>query len=119
MPDQLVADPRLESLKQANRLRSERSAVKSALASRELFLDDLLEQRVLRRCLRKATIFELVMAIRGMGETKTLKALRAVEIPATQRAGITSIHQRKLLLRYLVAHHRKAFYGAAWSEYLC
>jgi hypothetical protein len=120
MPDQLVAvDQSLEALKRANRLRSERAALKSALASRELFLDDLLETRHVRRCLRKATAFEMVMAVRGMGEIKTLAALNAVGIPPIQRLGITSQHQRKRLLRYLTRHHARPFYGAAWRSYLC
>lgn len=119
MPDQLVVDLRLEALKRANRVRFERAAVKSALGARELLLDDVLEPFDVRPCLYSATLLEVISAAKGFGNTKALWALKKVGIPAYRRVGHCPHRQRKQLVRYLMRNHRKAFYGAAWREYLC
>lgn len=102
---------RTMALARANTVRYERARIKTQLRSGELTHDELLD--LPPDCLDTATIYEVLLWMRGMGHVRAQAALYAVNIPEYARVGDLSVGQRDRLIGVLRHPGTRPFPGDA------
>jgi hypothetical protein len=88
-------EQRMAALDYANEIRVARARAKRDLFAGRIALRDALELP----CCRSMKVFDLLLAQRGWGGVKALKAMRVLGLPASARVGSLTAGQRAALTR--------------------
>lgn len=88
-------EQRRDALRKANRVRSERAALKSELASRRVLIGDVLADPP--ACVLSMPVFELVCALPRYGRARACKVLARIPVSATRPVGGMTGRERRRL----------------------
>jgi len=92
-------EQRMHALDRANQTRTARATLKNDLATGRARIEDVLRHPP--TCARTAKVSDLLLAVRGVGPTRTTRALTRCQIPYEKTAGGLSERQRDALIELL------------------
>lgn len=104
-------DQRARALEKANAVRHNRAELKRAIKAGEARFVDLLSRAPSRdpEWLRQARIYDLAMAVPGVGRKKLRRAFRKAKLPEATTFGLATPQTRQRLLDGLRVVAPKAF----------
>lgn len=90
---------RMEALRRANDVRSERARLKEQLRNREISITEILDNPP--ECVHTAKVFDLVLAVPKYGRVKASKLLERCRVSSSKTVNGLTPRQRKELLDML------------------
>ncbi|MGO1182076.1 MAG: integration host factor, actinobacterial type [Micrococcaceae bacterium] len=97
----LTDEERIEARRKAIDARTERAELKRALASGAVTLEEVLERADRQEAIGRMRTFDLLIALRGIGEVRAEKIMNDCEISLNRRLRGLGHRQRAALLRHL------------------
>lgn len=97
----LTDEERIEARRKAIYARTERAEMKRALVAGEVTLEQVLERADRDEAIGRMRTFDLLIALRGIGEVRAEKIMNECEISLNRRLRGLGHRQRAALLKHL------------------